>query len=304
VKDTSERANAKTAEARMAAVELRAVETARAVAEARLAAVVRALEAAKTTQTREPAEGAKATAEAQLREAIQKVDETKRAAALKAGEAADAERAWKAARAAQGAAQTTAKEAARRISPVSILVSKKNMRVYVRQGLAPVLEAPVVISDPDVPLGTHLYIAVASQNDGSSLGWSVVSLPSSPASPESRPARRGREPDRNGKTVLTERMLQASSPAQALERIEIPQEVKARKLVDFRMRLVDADLLDGQDRIEQTIELGAFDHGVEHLRRTVREDRGLQSCALEGCQDARHLGKGIDSQIERHQSIA
>ena len=101
-------------------------------------------------------------------------------------EALDAERALIEIRTTLAKAQRAAKEAERRLSPVSILVSKKDNRVYVRQGLAPVMEAPATIRDPETPLGTHIYIAT-SRNDDLSLGWSVVTLPQSAKGAERSP---------------------------------------------------------------------------------------------------------------------
>jgi len=58
------------------------------------------------------------------------------------------------------------KEVLLRMSPLSVLVSKKDQRIYVRQGLAPVFDAPASVRDPETPLGSHLYIATAVEGDG------------------------------------------------------------------------------------------------------------------------------------------
>ena len=50
-----------------------------------------------------------------------------------------------------------------------MLVSKKDQRIYVRQGLAPLFDAPASVRDPERPLGSHLYIATAAEGDGTSL---------------------------------------------------------------------------------------------------------------------------------------
>jgi L,D-transpeptidase catalytic domain len=218
VKELSERSSVRSDEARRAVVELRAAETARAQAEARFAAKTRALEGASSPSARKAIEAAKATAEANLIEANKRFDEANAGDAPKtpeAREALDAERAAIKARAALANAQATAKEAVRRNSPISILVSRKDKRVYIRQGLAPVLDAPATIRDPDVPLGTHVYIASSLQSDGQLLGWSVVSMPSSAATSEAQGSRREKEST-------------PSSAARALERIELPKEVSAR----------------------------------------------------------------------------
>jgi hypothetical protein len=193
VKELSERAGVRSDEARRAVAELRAAEAARAQAEARLAAKTKALEAASSPSGKKTFEAAKATAEANLIEATRRFDEANAGDALKTPEAReelDAERALIKARAALVSAQATAKEAVRRNLPVSILVSRKDKRIYIRQGLAPVLDAPATIRDPDVPLGTHVYIASSLQNGGQSLGWSVVSMPSSGAAGDGQGSRR------------------------------------------------------------------------------------------------------------------
>ena len=75
--------------------------------------------------------------------------------------ALEAERNLMALRSSLAKAQAVAKEAERRLSPISVLVSKKDSKVYVRQALAPVFEGPVTIRDRDAPLGTHVYIATS-----------------------------------------------------------------------------------------------------------------------------------------------
>ena len=42
------------------------------------------------------------------------------------------------------------------------MVSRKTQRVYVRQGFEPVLEMPVVINEPEKPVGTHAFYATES----------------------------------------------------------------------------------------------------------------------------------------------
>ncbi len=74
------------------------------------------------------------------------------------------------------AASKAEAEARRRLAPVSVLFSKKDQRVYVRQGLSPLFEAPIVVREPDRPLGSHLFIATAAADDAASLKWSVLSM--------------------------------------------------------------------------------------------------------------------------------
>jgi hypothetical protein len=89
----------------------------------------------------------------------------------------------KAAREAVAAAETAriaAAEAARQVTrelePVSVLISRKTQRLYVRQGFEPVLDVPVTIADPDRPIGTHIFTAMEKTGGDAKLRWSVVSL--------------------------------------------------------------------------------------------------------------------------------
>src|SRR5262249_39542359 len=126
--------------------------------------------------------------------------------------ALEAERAIIVIRASLAKVQIAAKEAERRLLPVSVLVSRKENKVYIRQGLAPLLEAPVVIRNPENPLGTHVFIATSS--DGASLGWSVVSFPSKSIEQTKDGGQRGTRE----RAVADPR---PSNAAQALERFEL-----------------------------------------------------------------------------------
>ena len=81
-----------------------------------------------------------------------------------------------AAEAARVAAAEAAREAARELEPVSVFVSRKTQRLYVRRAFQPVLESPVTILDADRPIGTHVFTAMERTNDDAGMRWSVVSL--------------------------------------------------------------------------------------------------------------------------------
>ncbi len=170
---------------------------------------------------------AKKNVEAALADTAAKLDAAKSASEAKATGLEDAVRRLNDATAASGAAAIAEKEALRRMSPLSVLVSKKDQRIYVRQGLAPVFDAPASVRDPETPLGSHLYIATAVEGDGTSLKWSVVSIPTRVAE------ERG---ERKRKTASVEEQAGAppklhgspSSAVDALERIEIAQDVRDR----------------------------------------------------------------------------
>ncbi len=165
--------------------------------------------------------------ETALADAEAKLEAAETASAAKAADLADAVRRWNDATAASDAAASAEKEALRRTSPLSVLVSKKNQRIYVRQGLAPIFDAPAIVRDPEKPLGSHLYIATAVESDGTSLKWTVMSIPTRFAEERS---------ERKRKTASDEEQAGAppklhgspSSAADALERIEISEDVRDR----------------------------------------------------------------------------
>ena len=68
-----------------------------------------------------------------------------------------------------------AHEAKLALDPVSIFISRATQRLYVRRGFGADLEVPVTIRNPDKPIGTHVFTAVARTNDGS-LRWTAVTI--------------------------------------------------------------------------------------------------------------------------------
>jgi lipoprotein-anchoring transpeptidase ErfK/SrfK len=225
-KDAFDDASAKTAEARRAVSELKAAEQAKAAADAKVASAAKALADA-VPEAKAAADAAKAAADAELAAAEIKLNEARASEPDKTAQSFQAVRLWKEATAVAASALAESKKAARRSSPVSVLVSKKDQRVYVRQGLAPLLDAPASVRDPDAALGTHVYIASAAHDDGSSLKWSVISMPKQSGASEKAAASR-KKLSREEKPAPAAAPRPASSPAEALERIEIPAEVRER----------------------------------------------------------------------------
>jgi lipoprotein-anchoring transpeptidase ErfK/SrfK len=72
--------------------------------------------------------------------------------------------------------------------PISVFISRKEGKLYVRKGFAPLFDVPVAIEQPDQPLGTHVFTAIARKADDASMRWTVVSTASSQkAAPVSLP---------------------------------------------------------------------------------------------------------------------
>jgi L,D-transpeptidase catalytic domain len=123
---------------------------------------------------------------------------------------------------ASAAAQDEAKEAARKASPISVFLSRATQRLYVKQSREQVLETPVAIAEPDRPLGTYVFTALASANGEAGLRWSVVSMYRSAGEP--RPANGKRGEHRHAGAAPTD----LAGARQALDRIAIPKEAVDR----------------------------------------------------------------------------
>lgn len=166
---------------------------------------------------------AQTNADSALVEATAKLEQARTAVAAGDSDLADVERRLDEARTTAAAAATAQRDAERRLAPISVLISKKDRRIYVRQGLSPLFDAPIEIRDPDAPLGSHLYIATAAKDDGSSLKWSVLSMP------EAQTERRKNLASADAKADISWDWRPASAtPSEALERVDIPKDVRER----------------------------------------------------------------------------
>jgi hypothetical protein len=109
-----------------------------------------------------------------------------------------------------------------RPGPITVFVSKKEGKVFVRKGFLPVFSWPVKFEHPELPLGTHLYTALDANPDGVSFRWQVVSVPVDTTKKTEKHVGR----DKKGRRIETVAQpavaLPAATAAQALERIDIP----------------------------------------------------------------------------------
>jgi len=159
-----------------AAKALRKAEAAKKSADDKLAKADKALNSAKSPKATKNWEEAKAKALKVAEDATAKVaqlTETLNAAEAELQTAMQQAAPFEKAR---DAAVALADEAKHKTQPVSIFISLKTQRLYVRQGYEPVFEAPVTISEPDKPIGTHIYTAVDYTNDGRNLRWTAVTM--------------------------------------------------------------------------------------------------------------------------------
>jgi hypothetical protein len=119
-------------------------------------------------------------------------------------------------------------ELKKRKDPVQVFVSRKESKLYVRQGLAPLFDAPLTIAEPDKPWGTHVYTVMEIKDDKAR--WTAVTVPSGYA-------RKG-DADRRGRKLSAKEierqqrraadLANAPTAAQALERFELPKDAVDR----------------------------------------------------------------------------
>ena len=179
----------KAAEAAPAVKVLRVAEANAAKAEELLRGADRTLESARTKAAGQStseaagadgavraAEEAKEKAAAKVAEAQAQLETAKAQAQARMDAAARADEDAKAAEAARDAAMEAAEDAGRKTSPVSVFISRKTQRLYVRQGYVPVFEGPVTIRDADKPIGTFVFTALGYRDAGWDVRWSVVSM--------------------------------------------------------------------------------------------------------------------------------
>jgi hypothetical protein len=119
-----------------------------------------------------------------------------------------------------------ADQPAKRAGQVAVFVSRKEQKIFVRQGFVPLFEMPVVIEESDRPLGTHVFTAMGSRADGSGMRWSLITIPTEPRREveQQRSRRNSREPV---KPAVVETKL-PSTAAEALDRIRLPGEAVDR----------------------------------------------------------------------------
>jgi hypothetical protein len=164
---------------------LRKLEGLKARADAELATADKALASARTDEARARAEERKQKAAAKATELGTQLDAAKADAKPKLDAAAAAKDAVKAAQTRKVDAARAASEAKLALEPASIFISRAAQKLYVRRNThkpAPdgggevfaTLEVPVTIRDPDKPIGTHVFTAVARNDTG--LRWTAVTI--------------------------------------------------------------------------------------------------------------------------------
>jgi L,D-transpeptidase catalytic domain len=215
----------KSEEARLAARELDAAEYAFRKAQEEVEGAARSAANAQAGEAIKKAAENKTAAETKLAAAELKAREARDAKAAKDQEILAAQTSIREADAAIVEAAASAKQAERRQEPVSMFVSRKTGRLYVRQANEHLFDMPIAIRDPERPLGTHLFIATKAGEDGASLRWVSLTPPAAvEVTVRSHRGRRmfGNEDETGSATSYPE------TASGALDRIEIPEEAAKR----------------------------------------------------------------------------
>lgn len=187
VADEAKKAAAAAAkEAQSLPASLRRLEQQKARADAENAYADKLVANAKNDQAKAKADELKQKAATKAADAATQLDAAKAAAQPKRDAVAATKEAAKVAAARRAEAVKAATDAKLALEPVSVYISRATQKLYVRRNThkpAPdgggevfdtSIEVPVTIRNPDQPLGTHVFTAMAKNDTG--LRWSVVTI--------------------------------------------------------------------------------------------------------------------------------
>ena len=124
------------------------------------------------------------------------------------------------------------------MAPISVFVSRKLSKLFVRQGFSPLFDVAVKIENPEEPLGTHVFTAMEFQSEGAAIRWTVVSIP------DEFPRIEGAKKEREAPVKQTALSVPSPDKANAaLDRIEIPRDTVERisKLLTPASSLIISD---------------------------------------------------------------
>jgi hypothetical protein len=166
----------------------RQLERQKSAADGQLASADRVLAAANSDEAKARAEDAKQKAAAKAGELAANLDAAKADAKAKQDAVKALQEAAKAAEAKKAETEKAVLAAKLALEPVSVFISRATQKIYVRRDthtripdggerFDTVLEVPVAIRDPNKPLGTHIYTAMARNDDGT-LRWTEVTIDS------------------------------------------------------------------------------------------------------------------------------
>ncbi|UFZ07062.1 L,D-transpeptidase [Bradyrhizobium ontarionense] len=165
---------------------LRKLQQAKAQADVELKRADRKLAAATTDQAKAQAEELQQKAATKAADAATQLDAAQADATAKLAAVTSTKEAAKTAAAKKADATKAATEATLAAEPVSVYISRSTQMLYVRRNthkpardgggevFDTSIEAPVTIRDPERPIGTHVFTAVAQ--NGAGLRWTAVTI--------------------------------------------------------------------------------------------------------------------------------
>jgi hypothetical protein len=167
------------------AASLRKLKSLKTRADTELGLADKASAAAETDQARARAQDRKQKAAAKAAELATRLDTARADAKSKLDAAAAAKDAAKVAETKKAATTKAASEARLALEPVSIYISRETQKLYVRRNthkrwpdggevFDATIEVPVTIRNPDKPIGTHVFTAMARTEFG--LRWTAVTI--------------------------------------------------------------------------------------------------------------------------------
>lgn len=110
---------------------------------------------------------------------------------------------------------------AKRALPVSVFISRKTQKLYVRQGYQPIFDAAITIDRPDEPIGTHVLTALGYTREKTALDWTVATVPSGGKSKDE-----GKKKDKDAVETSSRLAVLQLTTSAALDRISIPEDVR------------------------------------------------------------------------------
>lgn len=232
VRPARDTVEARTRDARVASVSVRKAEIALSNAKDRLESADRQLQKASGDEAVAAATTTKLAAEAKIKEVEAILEEARRAKSAKDEDVAAAVRAFKDVDNLRKASTDAVKSWNRRLAPISIFISRKTQRLYVRQGHVKVFDVPVTIREPEKPLGTHLYMAMqpaqAQVEATPTLRWLVLTIPEAVSDDSGGQRSKRRHRNRDEDDDAPRAPVSTLSAASALDRIEVAPAVSEK----------------------------------------------------------------------------
>jgi hypothetical protein len=121
-----------------------------------------------------------------------------------------------------------AADTSRRSDPISLFVSRKEGKLFVRKGFVPVFDTPITIANREMPLGTHIFTANRPTDDSTGVRWLAVSIGYDRAAPGPAPTKGKARAKHDERPMPPTADALRQAAVEALDRIELPREALDR----------------------------------------------------------------------------